>query len=215
MPDLDLAGRRAAVAGGRLPSSHASLPQRTPSPQPVSSRQSAVQPSQLTVLPSSHSSPASCDAVAAHRNALALGGARRSRRIAFLAAGGVDRAVAALLADLDRAGRRAAVAVVGVAVVARLGAAAHAVAAAGLGAAIGGAAVAADGVAVVAVFAELHDAVAAAAFAVAQLQLDDAARSRQSGSICVASEVQVHTLPSSSNSISRVKSTGVGRSGRR
>src|SRR5262249_40945891 len=88
-------------------------------------------------------------------------------------------AIAAALTDLDGAGRGAPVAVVGVAVVACFIATTHAVAAAGLGAAIGRAAVTADGVPIVAVFTELHDAVTTYALARAQLELDDATRCRR------------------------------------
>src|SRR5437773_2101193 len=105
--------------------------------------------------------------------------AAEAGRIALLAAGAADDAVAAhgALFHLARRGA-AAVAVVAVAVAAGFRTAAHAVAAAGVFATIRGAAVAARRIAIVAVFTQLQHAIAAGAFAFAQLQLDDATRAR-------------------------------------
>src|SRR5262249_52400097 len=120
-----------------------------------------------------HDAVAAADGVGALERA-----ARHPGRLALLAAGRVDDPVAAEKAGLDLARRRATIAVVGVAVVALLGAAAGAVAAAALDPAVGAAAVAVDRVAVVAPLARLDPTVAALGPERRQLDLHELAAPR-------------------------------------
>src|SRR5262249_46764313 len=122
------------------------------------------------------------DAVAARRDALALVVAvTRRRRITLLAAGEVEDSVAAEQPRLDLARRRTTVAVVGVAVVALLGAARRAVSASGLHPTARAAAITIGRVAVVAFLAGLDTAIAADGARRWQLDLDELAASHLVG----------------------------------